>query len=145
MIRQKKVAILRLKIIAVSMLAGLLIGLGAGLARNHKFALILGSFIPAVGNLVAILCFMFIPKEQAKISHDERDELIKKRALYISYCVMLSVVVIGLTVPFFMSGPDGMIPSYYLNILLIAILSVTIVTESVAVIFQYGWQEGEKS
>ncbi|MHC5060801.1 MAG: hypothetical protein ACYTFK_06935 [Planctomycetota bacterium] len=144
MIRQKKVAILRLKIIAVSVLTGLVIGLAVALASNDKYALILGSFIPAVGNLVAAICFIFIPKQQGQISHDERDELIKKRALHISYGVMLSVLIIGLTAPVFMTS-NGMIPSYYLNVLLITILSVTIVTESVAVLFQYGRREGEKS
>ena len=143
MIRQKKIAILRLKIIAVSMLAGLVIGLAVALASNAKFALILGSLFFALGNLVAAISSIFIPKEQWQISHDERDELIKKRALYISYYVTMVMVTIGLTVPFFIRRPNGMIPSYYLNILLIAILSVTIVTESVAVIFQYGRKEGE--
>jgi len=58
---------------------------------------------------------------------------------------MMVMVTIGLIVPIFITRPNGMIPSYYLNILLIAILSVTIVTESVAVIFQYGRDKGEKS
>ena len=140
--RQKRIAILRLKIIAVSASVGLVIVLAVALASNDEFALILGSLFFAVGNLVAVICFIFIPKEKGQVSHDERDELIKKRALYISYGVMWSVLIIGLEAPVFMT-PTGMIPSYYLNILLIAILSVTIVTESVAVIFQYGRKEGE--
>jgi hypothetical protein len=105
----------------------------------------LGSLFFAVGNLVAAISSIFIPKEKGQVSHDERDELIKKRALYISYGVTMVIVTIGLEAPVFMTRPNGMIPSYYLNILFIAILSVTIVTESVAVIFQYGRQEGEES
>jgi len=107
----------------------------------HRFiALLLFSFM--------VPLFIFLRKKQslAEVESDERDNLIIKRAILVSFVsvwIMLAAVCI---IPRFIVGYTSAIPVWVLSLINFAILLIAMFIYSAAVLIQYGWgDKGEKS
>ena len=107
----------------------------------HRFiALLLFSFM--------VPLFIFLRKKQslAEVESDERDKLIIKRAILVSFVsvwIMLAAVCI---IPRFIVGYTSAIPVWVLSLINFAILLIAMFIYSAAVLIQYGWgDKGEKS
>ncbi len=97
--------------------------------------------------LITGIAIFFIRKKQspAEVDSDERDNLIKKRAVlaaFVSVWIILSAVSI---VPRFIVGPDGSVPIWLLPIINIGVFYIVLLVYSVAVLVQYGWRIKEKN
>ena len=91
------------------------------------------------------IAIFFIRKKQSpvEVDSDERDNLIKKRAVLaalVSVWIILSAVTI---IPRFIVGPDGSVPIWLLPIINIGVFYIVLLVYSVAALIQYGW-EGQK-
>ena len=97
--------------------------------------------------LITGIAIFFIRKKQspAEVDSDERDNMIKKRAVlaaFVSVWIILSAVSI---VPRFIVGPDGSVPIWLLPIINVSVFYIVLLVYSVAVLVQYGWKiKGEK-
>ena len=97
--------------------------------------------------MCAIL-FIFLCKKQslAEVESDERDNLIIKRAILVSFVsvwIMLAAVCI---IPRFIVGYTGSIAVWVLSLINFAIFLIAMFICSAAVLIQYGWggKRGEK-
>ena len=98
--------------------------------------------------LITGIAIFFIRKKQSpvEVDSDERDNLIKKRAVlaaFVSVWIILSAVTI---IPRFIVGSDGSVPIWLLPIINIGVFYIVLLVYSVAVLIQYGWgdKNGEK-
>ncbi len=107
----------------------------------HRFiALLLFSFM--------VPLFIFLRKRQslAEVESDERDNLIIKRAILVSFVsvwIMLAAVCI---IPRFIVGYTGSIPVWVLSLVNFTIFLIAMFIYSAAVLIQYGrgGKDGEK-
>ena len=93
-----------------------------------------------------VLTILFLAKRQSRVEPeaDERDHMIRGKALAISSaggCLLLAVVllILGLTL-----GETGSIPIYLLTIILWAVFTAAILIYAVAILVQYGWTHKDK-
>ena len=133
-----------------------LAAIGGGFIVVVLFACILAAakvLAPNGGNIsvlaLAYLCLVALGsrrlfcEEQGKVSIDERDEMIRKRASLVGYGTfwfVSSSIIIGL---FFFLGPTGSISVGVLPVVWVSGLAFVIVVHSAAVLFQYGWRDKE--
>ena len=100
----------------------------------HRFiALLFFSFM--------VPLFIFLRKKQsiAEVESDERDNLIIKRAVLVSFVsvwIMLAAVCI---IPRFIVGYTGSIDVWVLSLINFAIFLIAMFIYSAAVLIQYGW------
>ncbi len=97
--------------------------------------------------LITGIAIFFIRKKQspAEVDSDERDNMIKKRAVlaaFVSVWIILSAVSI---VQRFIVGPDGSVPIWLLPIINVSVFYIVMLVYSVAVLVQYGWGIKEKN
>lgn len=92
-----------------------------------------------------ILFFMgvsviFIRKKQspAEVESDERDSLIKKRAVLVSFVSIWILLIASSIIPEFIVGDTGSIPVCLLPIINLSIFLIAMFIYSVAVLVQYG-------
>ena len=103
--------------------------------------------IIAVCMLAPILIIFYRKKQSpAEVESDERDNLIKYRAVlasFISVWILLAAVPI---IPRFVVGIAGTIPIWLLAFINVGVLLVAMLVYSVAILVQYGWggKDGEK-
>ncbi len=85
-------------------------------------------------------------KDKGKVTFDERDKLIKRRAALAGFATSYLFVGLACMIPFSILGPKASISVTWLpNIFMGVALSAFFVT-SVAILVQYGWRgKGEKS
>ena len=101
----------------------------------------------AVCMLGPILVIFYRKKQSpAEVESDERDNLIKYRAVlasFISVWILLAAVTI---IPRFVVGIAGTIPIWLLAFINVGVLLVAMLVYSVAILVQYGWggKDGEK-
>jgi len=100
----------------------------------HRFiALLLVCF------LVPYFIFLFKKQSSAEVESDERDSLIAKRAILVSFVsvwIMLAAVCI---VPRFIVGYAGSVPVWVISLVNFSIFLVAMFIYSAAVLLQYGW------
>jgi len=85
-------------------------------------------------------------KDKGKVTFDERDKLIKRRAALAGFATSYLFVGLACMIPFSILGPKASISVTWLpNIFMGAALSAFFVT-SVAILVQYGWggKDGQK-
>ena len=92
--------------------------------------------------------FVFLRKKQspAEVDSDERDNLIKRRAVIASF-VSVWILLAGVTViPRFVVGIKGSIPVWLLAFINLGVLLGALLVYSVAILVQYGrgGKDGEK-
>lgn len=100
----------------------------------HKFiALILACFI------VPYLIFIFKRQSPAEVESDERDRLIMKRAVLISFVSTWILLAAGCIIPRFVVGYEGCIPIWVISLVSVCIFMASMFIYSCAVLIQYIW------
>jgi len=107
----------------------------------HRFiALLLFSFM--------VPLFIFLRKKQslAEVKSDERDNLIIKRAVMVSFVSVWILLAAVCIIPRFIVGYTGTIAVWVLSLFNFAIFLIAMFIYSAAVLIQYGWggKDGEK-
>ncbi len=87
-----------------------------------------------------------IKQSPAEVNSDERDELIKKRAVLVSFASVWILLIAATIIPWFAVGQDGSIPVCLLPIINFGVFLIVMLVHSIAVLVQYGWggKDGEK-
>ena len=82
----------------------------------------------------------------AEVDSDERDNLIKKRAVIASFVSVWVLLAAASAIPRFVVGVKGSIPVWLLAFINLGVLLIAMLVYSVAVLVQYGWggKDGEK-
>jgi hypothetical protein len=75
---------------------------------------------------------------------DERDLLIKMRAMIAAYWGFWPIFVLMAMVPFFVYGPNGNVPVMYLCGMVFAGMFVVMTLYSIAILNEYGWSDKGK-
>ncbi len=124
---------------------GLLVGLvyveGPSLRRTLLFSL----FAVWTGLFWLWVLLQQKMRRKKKVTFDERDEIIHKKAALIGYIGVWLYFVTACVVPWWIVGPQGKISSNILPIILIGAIIAFSIVQSLAILIQYGWSgEGEK-
>ena len=96
--------------------------------------------------LGASLVFLRRKQSPTEVDSDERDNLIKSRAVLASFISVWILLYASTVIPWFVVGREGSIPVFLLPLINVGILLVVILIYSVAILIQYGWggKDGEK-
>jgi hypothetical protein len=98
--------------------------------------------ICGLGGLSALL----YKKEPGKVSFDERDLLIHKKASLGAYSIFWFLFVLAAMIPFFVLGPKGTISVKYLPAMVFGGMVTVMLVQSIVTLEEYGWSDkGEKS
>jgi len=101
-------------------------------------------FIGVLG--FAALAPVLFKKEKGKIELDERDLLIKKKAMLAAYSSFWVLFVLATMIPWFIIGPKGTITVNYLPWMVFGGMFVVTAVQAIVTLEQYGWRDkGEKS
>jgi len=84
---------------------------------------------------------IFIRRKQspAEVDSDERDDLIKKRAVLASFVSVWILLYVASVIPWLTLGPEGSIPVWLLLFINLGVFFIVTVVYSVAILLQYGW------
>jgi len=90
---------------------------------------------------------LFYKKEGEKVSIDERDLLIQKKASLQAYTIFWVLFVLACMVPILVLGHDGKVSVRYLAGMLFGGGVIVILVQSIVTLEEYGWsdKEGEES
>lgn len=92
------------------------------------------------------LAQLLFKKDKGKVKLDERDLLIKNKAMLAAYWGFWPIFVIAAMVPFFIYGPDGMVSVLYLCWMVFGGMFIVMLVQSIVTLEEYGWgNKGEKS
>ncbi len=84
-------------------------------------------------------------KDKQEVQLDERDLLIKRNAMLAAYWCFWPLFVIAAMAPFFVYGPDGVVPVLYLCWMVFGGMFFVTLVYSIVTLQEYGWREkGEK-
>lgn len=84
-------------------------------------------------------------KERDKVSFDERDLMILRKASLGAYSIFWFLFVLAAMIPFFVLGPKGAVSVKYLAAMVFGGMIVVVLVQSVITLELYGWREkGEK-
>ena len=101
-------------------------------------------FIGIMG--LSALAPVLFKKDKGEVKLDERDLLIKNKAMLAAYYGFWPIFVIAAMVPFFIYGPDGMVSVKYLCSMVFGGMFIVILVLSLVTLQEYGWSEkGKKS
>ena len=75
---------------------------------------------------------------------DERDLLIKQKAMVAAYWSFWPLFVLAAMVPFFIYGPDGKVSVLYLSWMVFGGMYWIHLIHSIAILNEYGWRRKEK-
>ena len=91
---------------------------------------------------------LFFRRKQSKteVDFDERDTLIKRRAVQISYISLWVLLIVASVVPFVITDQRGLIPVSALPPIVFLIFLIVMLIYSMAILIQYGrgGKDGEK-
>ena len=96
----------------------------------------LGAYIAIV---VASVTFLRKKQSPNEPDFDERDDLIKKRAVLVSFVSVWILLAAACIIPGFIVGETGAIPVYVLTFINLGIFMIATLVHSIAVLVQYGW------
>lgn len=146
---QEEAWILLLLCIPVFLICG---GLAVGLAYVEAvpFVRLLFefAFFAIFGGFIWLSPFISgrIRKGKNKVSFDERDQLIHKRAAMAAYVVLWLYFVVACVVPWWLAGPHGSVSANLLPFILIGGLVIFTLVRAVTTLILYGrGSKGEKS
>lgn len=96
--------------------------------------------------LIPIIVIVMRKKQSLKeVDADERDNLIKRRAVLASFVSVWILLFAASIVPQLIVGPEGFVPAWLLSIINLGVLFGAMLVYCVAVIIQYGLgRKGEK-
>jgi len=91
---------------------------------------------------LVILSILLIRRKQsrAELDFDERDELLKKRAVQISFVSAWLLLASATLIPALILGQAGSIPVYLLTFINLGVFLTAMLIYSVAILVQYGWR-----
>ena len=85
-------------------------------------------------------------KDKGKVQLDERDLLIKRKAMLAAYWGFWPLFVLGAMAPFFIYGPDGKVPVMYLCWMVFGGMFFVTGAQAIVTLGEYGWgNKGGKS
>ena len=82
-------------------------------------------------------------KEKGKVEIDERDHLIRKKAMVGAYSIFWFLFVLAAMAPFFVLGPDGEVSVKYLAGMVFGGMFVVMLVQAIVTLEQYGWRKGK--
>ena len=130
--KAQKKAWFNLKVVAIGGSLGLLT-IAVSLVVGEVVISYLGFLILAVAALIMSLSPLLFRKEPGRVTFDERDATIEKKAHFIGYCLLWCIFIATCLIA---------IPIAGFAILATALVTVQLV-ESVATLAQYGWRGKE--
>jgi hypothetical protein len=80
-------------------------------------------------------------KNPGKVSFDERDVIIQKKASLGAYSIFWALFVLAAMIPFFILGPKGTISVKYLTVMVFGGIFVVILVQSIITLEEYGWSD----
>ena len=111
------------------------------------------SFFSRFWSMIAYFVFIaasiiFLRKKQSpnEPDFDERDDLIKKRAVLASFVSVWILLAAATAIPRFVIGIEGSIPVWLLTFINLSVFLIVMTVYSVAILIQYGrgGKDGEK-
>ncbi len=88
---------------------------------------------------------LLFKKDMDKVKLDERDLLIKRKAMLVAYGIFWPLFVLGAMIPWFIIGPKGTITVNYLPWMIFGAMFVVMLVQSIVILEEYGWgSKGEK-
>jgi threonine/homoserine/homoserine lactone efflux protein len=102
----------------------------------------------AVLYLLIPISIIFVRKKQSpkEVDADERDNLIKRRAVVVSFVSVWILLFAASIIPQLIVGQEGLVPAWLLPIINLGVLFGAMLVYCAAVIVQYGWGgKGEKN
>jgi len=96
-------------------------------------------FIGIMG--LSALAPLLFKKDEGKVKLDERDLLIKNKAMLAAYYGFWPIFVIAAMAPFFIYGPDGMVSVKYLCSMVFGGMFIVILVQSLVTLQEYGWKD----
>jgi hypothetical protein len=125
--------------LSVAICGGLLVGLvyveGPSLRRTLLFSL----FAVWTGLFWLWILLQQKMRRKKKVTFDERDEIIHKKAALAGYVGVWLYFVTACVVPWWIVGPRGTVSANILPIILIGGIIAFSIVQSLAVLIQYGW------
>ncbi len=97
---------------------------------------------------MALSAFLLYRRKQssAEVESDERDDLIKKRAVLICFISVWFLLITSYAILWHIVGLDGSIPLCILPLIYLGVFFAAMLVYNVTVLVQYGWRsKGEKS
>jgi len=82
-------------------------------------------------------------KDKNKVQFDERDTVIYRKALGLSYAIFWVLFVAAAMVPWFIIGPNGTITTNYLPWMVFGGMCVVMLLQSIVILSEYGWKGKE--
>jgi len=143
--RAQKIAWFNLIVIALALglsvaafgVAYFILGVSAGRAAGGF------GFIGIMG--FSGLAPLLFKKDKDQVQLDERDLLIKRRAMLGAYSIFWPLFVLAAMVPWFIKGPHGVIAVNYLPWMVFGGMFVVMLIQAIVTLKQYGWSgQGEK-
>jgi amino acid transporter len=101
----------------------------------------------AVLYLLIPISIIFVRKKQSpkEVDADERDNLIKRRAVLASFVSVWILLFAASEIPQLIVGREGFVPAWLLPIINLGVLFGAMLVYCTAVIVQYGWgRKGER-
>ena len=95
-------------------------------------------FIGVMG--FSALAPLFFRKDKQEVQLDERDLLIKRKAMLAAYCGFWPLFVLAAMVPFFVHGPDGTVSVKYLCWMVFGGMFVVMLVQAIVTLEEYGWR-----
>jgi membrane protease YdiL (CAAX protease family) len=89
------------------------------------------------------LALILFKKDKSKVQYDERDLLIRRKAMLAAYSVFWVLFVAAAMVPWFIIGPKGMITVNYLPWMVFGGMFVVMLVQSIVFLEEYGWKGKE--
>jgi len=80
-------------------------------------------------------------KDKDKVKIDERDLIIKQKAMFKAYWTFWPLFVLGAMIPFFLLGPDGTVSVKYLCAMVFGGIFFVMLIESIVYLEEYGWRD----
>jgi len=129
----------------IMMGSGLVLSLAAVSAAYFGFGLpirrAVGGF--AFSGVIGLsgLAPVLFKKHKGKVELDERDVLIKRKALLGAYSIFWFLFVLAAMIPFFVLGPKGKVGVWYLACVVLGGMFVVMLVQSIVTLEEYGWRE----
>ncbi len=91
--------------------------------------------------LLMAISFVLLRRKQSphEVEADERDDLIKKRAVLVSFVSVWVLLYAASIVPRFVVGDDGTVPVWMLPFINLGVFFITMLIYGVTILVQYGW------
>ncbi len=87
------------------------------------------------------LAHVLFKKENDKVKMDERDLIIKQKAMFKAYWMFWPMFVLAAFVPFLLLGPEGTVGVLYLAWLVFGGIFFILLIQSIVYLEEYGWRD----